>query len=83
MTMIRVAAHILDSSEDRAMTNSGRKHVLDGFTALDFTQFVAGPTVTKLMAEMGAEVIQIERPGTGDAGWRTIGIRLDGKDGGD
>ena len=31
---------------------------------------------------MGAEVIQVERPGTGDAGWRTIGIRFDAKDGG-
>src|SRR5271170_3132680 len=39
---------------------TGRKHVLDGFKALDFTQFVAGPTVTKLMAEMGAEVIKVE-----------------------
>jgi len=37
------------------MAASGRKHVLDGFKALDFTQFVAGPTVTKMMAEMGAD----------------------------
>ena len=65
------------------MAVNGRKHVLDGFKALDFTQFVAGPTVTKLMAEMGAEVIQVERPVIGDAGWRTIGIRLEAKDGGD
>jgi CoA:oxalate CoA-transferase len=45
---------------------SGRKHVLDGFKALDFTQFVAGPTVTKLMAEMGAEVIKVELTPGGD-----------------
>jgi crotonobetainyl-CoA:carnitine CoA-transferase CaiB-like acyl-CoA transferase len=42
------------------------KHVLDGVKALDFTQFVAGPTVTKLMAEMGAEVIKVELAPDGD-----------------
>jgi crotonobetainyl-CoA:carnitine CoA-transferase CaiB-like acyl-CoA transferase len=42
------------------------KHVLDGYKALDFTQFVAGPTVTKLMAEMGAEVIKVELAPDGD-----------------
>jgi CoA:oxalate CoA-transferase len=45
---------------------TGRKHVLDGFKALDFTQFVAGPTVTKLMTEMGAEVIKVELTPGGD-----------------
>ena len=30
---------------------------------------------------MGAEVIQIERPGLGDIGWRTLGIRLETADG--
>ncbi len=43
-----------------------RKHVLEGFKALDFTQFVAGPTVTKLMAEMGAEIIKVEFAPDGD-----------------
>src|SRR5579872_5559865 len=42
------------------------RHVLDGIKALDFTQFVAGPTVTKLMAEMGAEVIKVELAPDGD-----------------
>jgi crotonobetainyl-CoA:carnitine CoA-transferase CaiB-like acyl-CoA transferase len=48
------------------MAANARKHVLDGFKALDFTQFVAGPTVTKLMAEMGAEVIKVEFAPDGD-----------------
>ena len=42
------------------------KHMLDGYKVLDFTQFVAGPTVTKLMAEMGAEIIKVELAPTGD-----------------
>src|SRR5258708_33650101 len=48
------------------MAQSGQKHVLEGYKALDFTQFVAGPTVTKLMAEMGAEVIKVELTPDGD-----------------
>jgi crotonobetainyl-CoA:carnitine CoA-transferase CaiB-like acyl-CoA transferase len=40
--------------------------MLSGYKVLDFTQFVAGPTVTKLMAEMGAEIIKIELAPNGD-----------------
>lgn len=43
-----------------------QKHILDGFRVLDFTQFLAGPTTTRLMAEMGAEVIKIELMPAGD-----------------
>jgi crotonobetainyl-CoA:carnitine CoA-transferase CaiB-like acyl-CoA transferase len=42
------------------------KHMLSGYKVLDFTQFVAGPTVTKLMAELGAEVIKVELAPAGD-----------------
>ena len=31
--------------------------LLSGVRVLDFTQYLAGPTVTRLMAEMGAEII--------------------------
>ncbi|HXG18101.1 MAG TPA: CoA transferase, partial [Methylomirabilota bacterium] len=40
--------------------------MLTGYTVLDFTQIVAGPTTTKLMAEMGAEVIKVEQAPKGD-----------------
>jgi crotonobetainyl-CoA:carnitine CoA-transferase CaiB-like acyl-CoA transferase len=37
------------------------KHVLDGYKVPDFTQVLAGPTATRMMAEMGAGIIR-ERP---------------------
>ena len=40
--------------------------MLTGYKVLDFTQIVAGPTATKLMAEMGAEVIKVEQAPKGD-----------------
>jgi len=40
--------------------------LLAGYKVLDFTQIVAGPTTTRLMAEMGAEVIKVEQAPAGD-----------------
>ncbi len=42
------------------------RHVLDGLRVLDFTQHLAGPTTTRLMAEMGAEIIKLELAPNGD-----------------
>jgi crotonobetainyl-CoA:carnitine CoA-transferase CaiB-like acyl-CoA transferase len=56
---------------------------LQGVKIVSTGTLIAQPFAAELAAEMGAEVIQIERPGSGDAGWRTIGIRFDAKDGGD
>jgi crotonobetainyl-CoA:carnitine CoA-transferase CaiB-like acyl-CoA transferase len=42
------------------------QHLLDGYKVLDFTHFVAGPTTTRLMAGMGAEIIKVELAPHGD-----------------
>lgn len=42
------------------------KHILNGYRVLDMTHVLAGPTATRLMAEMGAEVVKIEFPPLGD-----------------
>ena len=33
---------------------------------LDFTQYLSGPHGTSILCELGAEVIKVERPGTGE-----------------
>jgi CoA:oxalate CoA-transferase len=48
------------------MADRVSKGVMNGVKVLDMTQVIAGPSVTSLLAEMGAEVIKIELGPTGD-----------------
>ncbi|MBI4694907.1 MAG: CoA transferase [Gammaproteobacteria bacterium] len=45
---------------------SPMKHILTGFKVLDFSHVLAGPSATRIMAEMGADVIKVETPTLGD-----------------
>jgi len=47
---------------------------LKGITILEFCQYLSGPSAGLRLADLGARVIKIERPGTGDAG-RKLAIK--------
>src|SRR5580704_1838725 len=51
--------------------------MLEGYRVLDFTHFVAGPTCTRILGEMGADVIKVERSKQGDH-VRVLGLVRDG-----
>src|SRR5919107_5243973 len=56
---------------------------LEGLKVLELARILAGPWVGQLLADLGADVVKVERPGAGDdtRGWGPPFI--EGQDGGD
>lgn len=54
--------------------------ILDGTTVLDFTRVLSGPTATRYLAELGADVVKVEAPPHGDL-TRGSPTRRDGRSG--
>ncbi len=48
------------------MSNQSEDRIFSGIKVLDFTQYLAGPTVTRFMAELGAEILKVEPAPGGD-----------------
>ena len=48
---------------------------LEGISVLDFTHFLSGPYCTMLLADLGADVVKLERPEGGDV-YRTYGPKF-------
>ena len=51
---------------------------LDGVRILDLSRLVAGNALTHVLADFGAEVVKVERPGQGDdlRNWRVEGVSV-------
>jgi len=58
-----------------------KQKALEGVRVLDLSRILAGPTAGQLLGDFGAEVVKVEKPGSGDDSRRLGGPALKTKDG--
>ena len=62
------------------MNEDQLRFILSDVRVLDFTQYLAGPACTRLMAEMGAQIVKVEQWPSGDPS-RTLPMIKNGRSG--
>lgn len=56
----------LKLNKENGRVKKRKMNLLEDIIVIDFSQFLSGPSAALRLADMGAQVIKIERPGTGD-----------------